>query len=99
MSENVSIQPLDQIQALVWMNSMLVLPEQSAAVHRFTCCLSSVVPSTFRQGSFQLTRFHFCKQPEHSIARVQVPVDLFLNCCSCCYYYDDDYESYFCFPS
>lgn len=36
-SGNVSLQPLDQIQALVWMNSMLVLPEQSAAVHRFTC--------------------------------------------------------------
>lgn len=46
ISENVPVQPLDQIQALVWMNSMLVLPEQSAAVHRFTC---SVCLPQFRQ--------------------------------------------------
>lgn len=45
-SEDVSIQPLDQIQALVWMNSMLALPEQSAAVHRLTC---SVCLPQYRQ--------------------------------------------------
>lgn len=41
-------------------------------------CLSSAVPATFQGGSCQLTRFHFCKQPEHSISRVQVPLDLLL---------------------
>lgn len=88
---DVSILPLDQIQALVWMNSMLVLPEQSAVVHRFTC--SVCLPHFLRQhtGKVPADFYYFFKQPP-VLLWPRLLLTSFINCCCFVLFF-------FCFPS